>query len=575
MAPSLRIPFEIAIAEPRLLKGIFEEELSKPQQVALKTLYGVQLDDVHPDMAGFTEQDYWRAFQGFGEYDKLGHLIRVRRGGLTPLYSPHPWREAWMISGVRSGKTQSFAAPIVAYEATCGGHEQWLRAGTRAVCFLIAQDLRFARWALPNIRAVLDKMPFMRSRISNETADRIDLWNGISIGVAPPSVKAVRGYDSPVAVFDEVGVWPQEENAANQDVEVYRQVQSRQAQFSDPLTVGVSSPWCKSGLLYDRGEAGTDGRRLACANHHDAPQPDACDECARIQRPLRGILVLHATTASMQNPVVKEEWLETQERQDPKAFERECLAQFVDVISGFLDPALLDVATDHGVRVREVNPQGWYLAAIDPAFRHDAFGLCIVHHEAERGIVVDVIKRWPEVNDRSRDALNPSLILDEIAEILRTYNIKEVVSDQFHIDTLQQLALNRGFSIRQMTFTGASKSEMYANLQSLLRQKRLHLLDHPEALRELRMIEKRNMPGGTIKIGGARGEHDDLATVVTLAAHQAVWMLPYSPSPAPSLTPDELRAKQIHERINKKLALDNGGRNQQELMAMAEAQIWE
>lgn len=569
---SIRIPFSVAIQEPRLLKGIFEEELSRPQQVALKTLYGVALDGREVDALGFTEQDYWLAFQGYGEYDQWGHLVRVQHGMNTPAYTPEKWKEAWMVSGVRAGKTQSFAAPIVAYEATCGGHEQWLRKGTRGVCFLIAQDLRFARWALPNVRAVLDKMPFMRARITNETADRIDLWNGISIGVAPPSVKAVRGYDSPVAVFDEVGVWPQEENAANQDVEVYRQIQSRQAQFSDPLTVGVSSPWCKSGLLYSRWEGGTNGHRLGCEQHMNHPQPQECIECERMQRSAKGVLVLHATTASMQNPVVKNDWLIDQERKDPKAFERECLAKFVDVISGFLDPALLDAAIDRGVHARDANPAGWHLAAIDPAFRHDAFGLCVVHHEEGKGIVTDLIKRWPEGNVKNRAPLNPSIVLDEIKEILLKYNIKEVVSDQFQIDTLQQLALARGFSIRQVNFTGASKAEMYANLQQLLRQGRLRLVDHAEALRELRMIEKRNMPGGTIKIGGPRGEHDDLATVVTLAAHQAVWMLPYSPPLAKEKTPQEWRDEAIHKRIKDKLA----NRKQfGDVAVMAEQGIWD
>lgn len=572
---SIRIPFEVAIQEKRLLKDVFDLELSRPQQVALKTLYGVQLDDVARDAAGFTEVDYWYAFQGFAEYDQWGHLLSThRRGEGIPLYSPRKWREAWFVAGVRAGKSQSFAAPIIAYEATCGGHEQWLRKDTRGVCFLIAQDLRFARWALPNVRAVLEKMPFMRSRITRETADRIDLWNGISIGVAPPSVKAVRGYDSPVAVFDEVGVWPQDDGAANQDTEVYRQIQSRQAQFSDPLTVGVSSPWCKSGLLYERHQAGTDGHFVACRDHLDAAKGE-CKECEKAKEPHKGILVLHATTASLQNPVVKEEWLKNQERQDPKAFERECLARFVDVISGFLDPALLDAAVERGVRERDPHPRGLYLAAIDPAFRHDAFGLCIVHHEAEKGIVVDVLKKWPEVNDKRREALNPSIILDEVAEILKKYDIKEVCSDQFHFDTLNQLALQRGFSIRQVPFTGASKAELYGNLQQILRQGRLKMIDHPATVRELKMIEKRNMPGGTIKIGAPRGEHDDMATVVTLASHQAVWMLPFSVVVEKKRTPEEYRAEALFDRINRKVAMRAREKEFEHQAAMSGEGLWD
>ena len=680
-ASPLRIPFEVAIAEPRLLKPRFDE-LSKGQQTALKVAYGVKLTDTK-DEKGWSELDYWAAFQGCAEYDKLGAITRILPG--VPAPREGEWPEAWAIAGVRSGKalalntllptpegwttmgavqpgdllldrtalptkvswvsdvqhdrpcyavafndgafiaadaahlwtvcspggdevtlttealqegewavqgpgalcrritsvvpmdsvpvrcllveaedhlflagptgipthnSDTFASTVLAYEATCGGHEHWLRRGKRAICFLIAQDLRFARWSLPGILATLESMPFISGakgarQIERVTADQIDLKNGISIAVVPPTVKAVRGFDAPVAVMDEVGIWSLTTDSANPDFEVYRQIKSRQAQFSDGKIVAISSPWVKQGMLWEAYKAGTEGRSLQCEVCGEIN--GSCPTCVKMREPHTNRLVLHATTASLGNPLVKEEWLRDTERQDPRAFARECLAQFVDALSGFLDPSLLEKAVDDGVRERAPSPRASYVASMDPAFRRDAFGFSIAHVDKERGIVIDVLRRWPAPGERRTTPLNPQDILGEIATLLRQYKIGEVVSDQYHIDTLQQLAINLGFSIRQVTFTGDSKATIYANLQQLLNQKRLVLLDHPETLRELKVIEKRNMPGGGVKIGSPRGDHDDMATVVALAAHQAVWMLPSVEAKRP---PEET----VFQKIDKQIA---------------------
>lgn len=265
-AEDLRISFEEAIAEPRLLK-LRWEELSLPQQVALKALYGLPLTDTRRDDK-WSELDYWYASQGFGTFDDLGYLIAVDRS--TPLpYLPEEYTEGWLNEGVRSGKS-SKASFIVAYEATCGGHEAFLRAGRVGVCFQVAQDLRQAKYALHDIVANLESMPFIgKGKIEQVTADRITLWNHMVIATTPPTVKSVRGYDSPVAVMDEVAVWYQDADSANPDFEIYRQLKSRQAQFNPKAVklIGLSSPWNKGGLLWQRVKAGTRGARLGCPQH--------------------------------------------------------------------------------------------------------------------------------------------------------------------------------------------------------------------------------------------------------------------------------------------------------------------
>lgn len=526
----LRISFEEAIAEARLLKPRFSE-LSLPQQVALKALYGCPLTS-RSGAGGLSELDWWSAQQGEGVYDALGRLIEIRRQ--VP-YTPKEYREGWIVGGRRGGKTDAFASTIVAYEAVCGGHEEHIRRGQRAVCYQIAQDLRMARYSLHFIRATLESMRFIaKGKITDITADRIDLWNGITIATVPPTTKSVRGYANPVAVFDEIGVWRVEEDAADPDAEVYRAVSPGQAQFPHAKIVAISSPWAKAGLLYKHFDAGTDGSHLPAG-----ADPD----------PYRGKLVIHFTSASSGNPRVTTEWLTAELAKDPRAFERECLAKFQDSLSGFLPTTLIREAVDRGVQERPPAPLNFYVAAIDPAFRNDAFGFALCHVETrptgDSAIVFDVIRQWKAPHG---DELDPGLILDEITPILRAYRVLSVLSDQYQFESLSKLAIDRGWAIENFRFTGTSKQSIYGNLRSLLLQKRLRLLDHPATIHELSKLEARMTRQRQMQIAAPDGEHDDLATVVALAASRATWLFPDAPKSPEQTEIDSARAATAYER---------------------------
>jgi hypothetical protein len=542
----IRIPFDLAIEEKRLLRPRFEE-LSLPQQVVLKATYGLPLSADKQDERGWSEVDHYWALRGYGEWDPLGYLVKVTPP-VRAVYTPQEFPESWLVCGVRAGKSE-IAAFISTYEATCGGHEAWTRKGKQVVWFQIAQDLALAQYSLHGIKANLESMAFMAGRVKAVTARRIDLWNGVTIATNPPTVKSVRGYDSPGAVMDEVGVWWQETESANPDFEIYNQLVSRQAQFSHPKIVGLSSPWNKAGLLYQRFEAGTEGEKLFCeVCRGDAGRraTGTCGACAVLRLPHAKRLVLHATTASLGNPLIKAQWLEDYQKKDPRAFERECLAKFQDSLSGFLDSTLLRKAVSPGCTARPPQATNFYVAAIDPAFRGDAFGFCIAHADPDKGVVIDyLLRELPSPGEK----VDPEKMLAAIAAVCRRYHIIEVLTDQFSIEALKQMASHEGLSLRDITFSGKSKAAIYANLQQLLNTGRLHLLDHPETLRELMALERQNLQGGATKIAGPRGEHDDMATVVALACHAAVWMLPDQVVPdTPPPGAHELCFQQVERR---------------------------
>jgi hypothetical protein len=473
-----------------------------PQQVALKALYGVPLDGNRYDHRGFNELDHWAIAQGVGQYDELGYP----NGAFAHPYTPKKYSEGWFVAGRRAGKSDALASTIVAYEAALGGHEAHVRKGQQALCFQIAQDLRMARYSLGFIRATLESSPILAKLITAITADRIDLKTGLTVAVVPPTLKAVRGYANPVAVLDEVGVWYQDSDAANPDYEIWRAVKPGQLQFPNKMLVGISSPWNKSGLLYQYFEAGTDGVKASEADR------DRYKDC----------LVWHGTTAGMGNPRVTRDWLQLENNRDPRAFERECLAVFQDSISGFLSSELLKRAVDKGVTERPAEKNNFYTAAIDPAFRHDSFAL-VIAHATENGVVIDVVRRWEPI---AGQPINPRHVMAEMAPLLRTYRVVTVTSDQYHLDTLQQLALEYGYAIEGVPFTGTNKAGIYGNLQQLLNQGRLHLLDHAGQLKELRSLERTLTRTGQVQISAPTGQHDDVASATALAVHKTAWMLP-------------------------------------------------
>jgi len=404
-----------------------------------------------------------------------------------------------------------------------------------------------SKYALSSINSILEEMPFLRTNdpahsfITNRTADRIELKNRITIAVCPPTVKSIRGYDAPVAVLDEVGVWYTMTDAANPDSEIYRQVTSRQAQFEFPKIVGISSPWAKHGLLYERWKQGTNGTRMACRPCR-ASGNKWCLHPSAAKGAAQDILILHAPTATVNNPSIRRVFLEAEQRKDPLAYDREYNARFAASVSGFLNAAALEACVEVGVVERAPDPSNVYVAALDPAFRRDSFA-CAIGHVDDSGVVVDAVRQFrPEPGV----PLNPEEVLDSLMPLLRSYGIVTAYTDQYHLESLGQLALQRGLSLEPTIFTASSKAAIFGSLQQLVGQKRLRLLDHGETLHELGMLERRLSANGLVQIRAPEGQHDDLATVVALVCHKCLWLMP--------LVQEEEKEPTVFERCQAQIA---------------------
>lgn len=513
MVSTSRIPFHEAISESLLLKDWFYGDgsrqnpgLSLPQQVALKCFYGLDLSA--------EELKIWSLFQEGATYDPLGYPIHID----PKPYTPKEYHQLTCVFGRRSGKTASILATIMAYEVLLGGHEDFVGSKQQCVSYMIAHRADVAELNMPFIEAVVESSPMMRKEIVSAGIKAFRFKNNISIIPSPPSIKAQRGLAVPVVIGDESGFWYTDTESANPDFEVERAVEYSQMQFPNAKMIWASTPWTREGVLWKYYSAGTEGCKLP---------PEAERE------EFEGCLSLHAPTAAMQNPRMTREALERRRRRDPRAFERESLARFVDSVSGFLTAESLQKTVQSGVarrvKTEKATKRFNYVAAIDPAFRHDSFAFTIVHKDPELGIVQDVVRRFTPLPG---ERLNPKAVLEDIIVDLREYGIQILYSDQYQLESLQQLALQYEISIIGRDFTGRSKAQIFGNLQKLVDQGRIHLLDPltSEAaaaqFHELRILEKKLGGSGSIQISAPTGRHDDMACALALAVSQAMQLEP-------------------------------------------------
>ena len=79
--------------------------------------------------------------------------------------------------------------------------------------------------------------------------DTIELGNGVVIEIVTANFRTVRSYTIVAALLDEAAFWSDE--GANPDQEILRALKPAMATVPDAVFLVASSPYRKSGILYD------------------------------------------------------------------------------------------------------------------------------------------------------------------------------------------------------------------------------------------------------------------------------------------------------------------------------------
>lgn len=393
------------------------------------------------------------------------------------------WFEFLLIVGRQAGKSWITAVMAAFYGVTASKSPD----KTDRFIALVAQDSRSTtRVLFGYIKAIFETLQLFMAEVESMTVDTIRLKNGIIIAVYPCRPAALRGIRAILVICDELAFFTSTENFPV-DREILRAVRPTLATTGGKLII-LSSPYGQSGALWDLHR-----------KHHGR------DDSA--------VLSFKASAPEL-NPTLPTDYLIRMQEDDPEAYLSEVLGEFRSGLSTFLDPQAIQDCVAVGVLERVPITGIHYHTFCDPSGgRHDRFTLAIAHEENGKAII-DAIRAW-------MPPFNPSGVVSEVADLLKTFGIYECSGDRYSAEFVaEQFRLN-GITC---TASDLDRSRLYLELLGPINSQQVELLDHAELLRELRGLERRRGTSGRDRIDHRNGSRDDIANsvagVVNLAQKQ-------------------------------------------------------
>jgi hypothetical protein len=399
-----------------------------------------------------------------------------------PEYIPIDYPECAVIAGARSGKDSRIAAPTALYEAVFGGHEKYLAPGERAIIACVAQDRRGANILRGYIFGLINEKPWLRDLLDGEpTADEIRLTNRVSIVCFPSTMRSIRGWSIPVSIMDELAFF-RWEGASDSDVEIQTSLRRGGVNFPRTKLIKISTPYLKSGVLAD------DYKNFYGSDSRD-------------------ILIWKAPSALM-NPALKADRLAREQRLDPVRFSREYEAEFSDDVDAFLNSAWIDHAISKNIYQRRYDSRFRYVSVIDQSgLRADDFALAIGHMENDI-FLLDLLRVW---RARTNATVDLAGIIGEIVAITKSYQCGRVIGDRSAAPWVQTKFADERF---QFIESELDTTACYLAAEPFFATGKVDLLNNQDLQRELRLLERRNRPGGKVAVEHPARSHDDAAAAV-------------------------------------------------------------
>ena len=329
----------------------------------------------------------------------------------------------------------------------------------------------------------------MRRLIASYTQFEIRLTNGITLAVHSNSFRYIRGRSLVACVFDEVAFW-RDDSSATPDIEVYRAVLPSLMRMNGVL-IGISTPYRKSGLLYDKYQ-----------KHFGQDDDD--------------VLVVRGATTEF-NPHISRAKINRAMAADPEAARSEWEAEFRSDLTALFDDQVIEDAIDYG-RPLELPPRygtrAKYFAFADAsAGRSDAFALVLAHTEGAKEdprVVVDVVRGRPPPFD-------PRIVAEEYAKLAQEYGCTQITGDNYAGEWVARAFADAFIKYEVCPWP---KSQLYLEALPLFNRGAVSLPNQEPLLRELRLLERRVHRSGKDSVDHPRNGHDDLAN----ATAGAIWV---------------------------------------------------
>ena len=414
-------------------------------------------------------------------------LLFQRCTGRTQEFSK-PVSEAWVVVG-RRGRKSAVASLLAIHSAVFCDWSNCIAPGETARVLVIAVTKEQAKIVRSYCEALLRSHSELEALISTVDQDSISLTNGIVIQCVANSFRSIRGPAVVCAIFEELAFWRSDESATP-DVEILRAVRPAMltTKKHGALLIGISSPYAKRGLLYEKWKEHF--------GHDDS-----------------NVLVWHADTATM-NPEVDQLEIDQAYKDDPASASSEYGAQFRDDIANFLDSDLIAKLTR--TSPLEIPPKLGinYFAFIDSSGgRGDAMTLGISHQEKDGRNILDLARGVPAPFD-------PATVVKEFASILKSYRLNEATGDAYSGAWCADAFKAEGITYKTSPL---NKSAIYLETLPLFTQGLVELPDLRQLLVQLASLERRTARGGKDSVDhpSGKGSHDDYANSACGALHLA------------------------------------------------------
>jgi len=389
--------------------------------------------------------------------------------------------------GARSGKSFSIASVKAIHEAVCKGHiwREYLRPGEYGYAMIVATRQKQADDIIvANCGQLLRNSKILSRFLDGEpTKSEITLTNGLKIASLPCNSRAGRGLPIFYLAFDEIAHFFTE--GARADVDIYRSLSPRMVQFPGAKIIYISTPAAEQGIFWDRFNEG-----------YLVP----------------GRATFRAPTWVI-NPLVDEEFLERERRNDPENFAREFAAEFAKQISAYFSAdKLADCFTLAGDTPVQVGQQ--YIMGMDQsgAVGKDRFGIAVAHQEVDGRVYVDAA--------RAIDTTEMAEALGEVGRLAEEYGIKLAVIDSYSAGWVRPRLAEMGLQVE----TRPGLPVVFKSLKTLMVGGQLHLPEDGELKKGLENTKASYGKNNTMSIyhdRTATGAHADKADAVATAVWRA------------------------------------------------------
>lgn len=421
-------------------------------------------------------------------------------------------------AGLRGGKTSRLLAPKAL-------HAAWtvplptVSPGEFASSLIIGPDLKLARQALSFAAGYALASPVLSAALMGEpTKDAIELRRPdgrqvrVEVLAASARGRATRGRTLVFAGLDEACFFRDESTGVVNDTEIYDSVLGRLVPGAQVWV--VSTPWVAEVGLLER-LMSEPGRALAYRASTRELNP-TWDPDGSIERDMRA--------------------------DDPEKARREIDA--IPLSSSavtFFEPETISRAINPALAIpRTARPGEKVGAGGDFGFRSDGSAIAVVHQDHKTIRLGDLLERRPG----GGVALKPSDTIREFAARLLTHaGLTHLVADAHYQETVTEYLGEVGLGYVPAPLEVA---ETYIRARALMREGRVEIPNHPRLIAQLRSVQWRPNPGGSISIVLPRertGGHCDLVSAFVLALWQAASVEVEAPPP-PVNSPEYFAAQE-------------------------------